>query len=33
MDLLHKRPARLYRYFFGTAEFNEARFELREGLK
>ncbi|SES12624.1 protein kinase domain-containing protein [Halopseudomonas bauzanensis] len=29
MDLLHKRPARLYRYFFGTAEFNEARFELR----
>ena len=33
MDLLHKRPARLYRYFFGTAEFNEARFELRiDGL-
>ncbi|PRB81290.1 winged helix-turn-helix domain-containing protein [Pseudomonas sp. MYb185] len=29
MDLLYKRPARLYRYFFGTAEFNEAKFELR----
>ncbi|CEA01312.1 regulator domain-containing protein [Pseudomonas saudimassiliensis] len=29
MDLLQKRPLKLYRYFFGTAEFNEARFELR----
>lgn len=29
MDLLDKRPARLYRYFFGTAEFDEAKFELR----
>ncbi|SDS06785.1 non-specific serine/threonine protein kinase [Halopseudomonas litoralis] len=29
MDSQHKRPARLYRYFFGTAEFDEAKFELQ----
>lgn len=29
MSSQNKRPTRLYRYFFGTAEFNEAKFELR----
>lgn len=29
MDSHHIRPDKLYRYFFGTAEFNEAKFELK----
>lgn len=29
MDSQHKRPVRLYRYLFGTAEFDEAKLELR----